>query len=223
MHQANRSHDHHRRGRPRRQDGDEPERHPVIRVLLALLGLAAIALACVILIWPAPFSSTSTSNKTTKEPTKTTTVSETKTSSPSDALVGGVLGVGVLLLLAAALFDRLQELKGPAGTGIVLAPLPAPTKEEKGKLATLAIETLRERKGTEPTPEEAARVAIEAATTAQSRVWRMRVGEPAPEPGMIGPIDVLFRSRLDEDELRAAVGEAVDVELIEEDRGERSE
>lgn len=194
-----------------------------IRVLLSLLALAAIAFGCLILIWPAPFKSTTDSTKTTTEPAKTTTITETKTSSPSNALVGGVLGVGVLLLLAAALFDRLQELKGPAGTGIVLAPLPAPSEEDKRKIAALVPEALRAKTGAEPSPEETALATVDAVAAAQSRLWRMRVAhsELKPEniitgkPEMIGPIDVHFRSRLSDDEIREAVGEAVELEPLD--------
>jgi len=206
----------------------DTQRHTAIRVLLSLLALAAIAFGCLILIWPAPFKSTTDSTKTTTEAAKTTTITESTTSSPSNALVGGVLGVGVLLLLAAALFERLQEIKGPAGTGIVLAPLPAPSEEDKRAIATLVPAALRAKTGAEPSPEETALATVDAVAAAQSRLWKMSVlhSDLKPEniaigsPTMIGPINLHFRSKLSEDEIREAVGEAVGVEPLDEGRGD---
>jgi hypothetical protein len=136
-------------------------------------GLTAIAFACLILAWPAPFASTSesTTTTTTKEPTKTTTVTASSTSSPSNALVGAVFGVGILLLLAAALFDRLQQLTGPGGFGIVLQAPPTPSDEDKEKIAEFVTEALREATGAEPSPEAAARVSADAILQAQAQLF----------------------------------------------------
>src|SRR5262245_13648692 len=154
------------RARLRQQLG--AKKQPVIRFLMVVAGIAAIGFGCLILVWPAPFASTSKSTKTTVEPMKTTTVTTQTTSSPSNALVGGVFGVGVLLLLAAIWFDRLQELKVPGGS-IVLAP-PTPSEETREEIAAGVTEGLRKQTGEDPSAEDAAMAAADAMAAAQDRL-----------------------------------------------------
>ena len=80
-----------------------------LRALLVVAGICVLALAVIILAWPSPFESSKTESTLQAgagHPTVTTT-----TTSPSDALIGGVAGAGLLLLLAGVFFDRITSLK----------------------------------------------------------------------------------------------------------------
>jgi hypothetical protein len=213
-----------------------PPGHALVRSFLTVIGLAAIGFSCVILTWPGPFSaSTDSTTTTTTSPAnppsggragaraqKSTTVTAQSHSSPSNALVGGVLGAGVLLLVAAALFDRLQELKGPGGVGLVLAA-PTPSEEEKQKIAELVPEALRE-KGLDPTPELVARATVNSLAAAQSQLWPAggvradldpeKIVVTTLGPAVPGQTRSLVRTHLDDADLRAAVEQALDREPL---------
>src|SRR4029453_13526210 len=67
------------------------------------------------------------------------------------------------LLLVAALFDRLREIKGPGGFGIGLS------SEEREKIVELVPQALQEKTGTVPSPEETAHATANAIAAAEIR------------------------------------------------------
>jgi hypothetical protein len=113
-----------------------------VRCLLAIAGTAVVIFG--LLLLAGVFTPRSTISTTTKSRGSVDNiVTQTTHRAPGDALVGGALVLGTLLLLCATLLPHLQELKGPGGFSIVLVPPPPPARIDAQaieKSATYEIE-----------------------------------------------------------------------------------
>lgn len=107
--------------------------HAVQAVLVVVgLLLVAIALAAVFGAWDRTAATTTSARskvvvatQATASTTKTTTTHATKSSSaprsPSDSVIGSLLGAGLILFLTGCLLPRVTGITLPGGAGITLA------------------------------------------------------------------------------------------------------
>jgi hypothetical protein len=104
-----------------------------LRLILGALGIALMGLALV--LWLLPDGTTTTTvgeTSTTSSAGADQTVVKTSTTTEpddgfSDALLGVLLGTGAVLFLAAAFWERIQEIGLPGGASIKLAAAQVPS------------------------------------------------------------------------------------------------
>lgn len=177
------------------------------RILIGAVGLFAMAVGVVALFHPTSLARSDILTTTTSVGGfRIRAVETVRHTSISDTLTGGLIGLGALFIVLAVVVDRIRGLFG-RGYGAVLDPPPL-SHADYARLREGVVEGLNSKWRGNPT-DEAVVKGTEIAVTEASRLIRIRFSDAAHldgrKAGQIGPIDVVFRTRLTDEEIRRAI------------------